>query len=87
MLLYYLTIHIELKSNIKVIVIPQFNNAFVVVLSVSSVVWPGFPTVNCKFQYIDTIVVVTNGVIKDSNIIFPVSPPQTLTAVRCLCSN
>ena len=56
-------------------------------LSVSSVAWPGFPAVNCQFQGIDTAVVMTNGIIKDSNITFPVSPPQTLIAARCSCSN
>jgi hypothetical protein len=30
---------------------------------------------------------MTNSIIKDSNIIFPVGLPQTLTAARCSCSN
>jgi hypothetical protein len=44
-------------------------------LSVFLVAWPGFPAVNCQFQGIDTAVVMTNGIIKDSNITFLVSPP------------
>ena len=54
-------------------------------LAASSVTWPGFPTIQCSFQGIDTAVSLQNENNINSQVTFDVGPPQALASAKCSC--
>ncbi|KAK3934340.1 hypothetical protein QBC46DRAFT_273973, partial [Diplogelasinospora grovesii] len=54
-------------------------------LSASSVTWPGFPTIKCKFQGVNAALMLQNGNNDNSEVTFVVGPPQALISAKCSC--
>jgi hypothetical protein len=54
-------------------------------LSALAVKWPGFPTVKCTFQGVETGVMLANGNNVNSEVTFDVGPPQVLASAQCSC--
>ncbi|KAH0419756.1 hypothetical protein CcaCcLH18_14299 [Colletotrichum camelliae] len=56
-------------------------------MSLTTVSWPGFPSVDCQFRGAMGDVCVQQTSFENFQAVFSVGPPQVITSIRCICDD